>query len=523
MKTSPRYPRVTLCACLAILVSSCGGDGPTDPPFEVNQPGVHVVLGANVTDTIDAPLLQALVVEVRGPDGELAQGAVVRFESQPTSNTSRPHEPAIYVCALTASTCGPDWYGTFSLVATDTTDATGRAKAIVRLGAVAGAAVVRVYVPEFGMVESATYTVTPGAAVRVQATAADTALNIGGTATLSGRVVDRYGNMRPEVPTIAAGTGNAITADAASSTVTGREMGTQWLFTRHASLVDSSTVRVVPSGRLLLWSPSSQTVRLVNTDGSDGNGTIISGVASDMGVFPRFTATGRSITLHTGTESWGGPPNRIVVIDTTGAGRRNIGPTSGFSMVISVRQLADGTVLVVGRREGDAPSTELSVWRVASDNAITSVASLPGMSQVYGGADISPNGTRVAYVVPWQYAPPDLRVVDLSTGAVILVENNATSPRWSSQGDRLAFLVPVGPYYSDLEGPAVVMNADGTGKRDLGSGNLSPGLAWSPDGKYLVGRSSESSTWGALRLLRVSDGANVLLRFREDYYQPDWQ
>jgi hypothetical protein len=71
----------------------------------------------------------------------------------------------------------------------------------------------------------------------------------------------------------------------------------------------------------------------------------------------------------------------------------------------------------------------------------------------------------------------------------------------------------------------VVSNADGGGRRATGTASFSPGIAWSPDGTYIIGRSSESG----LRLVRVSDGANVLLRFSSatgcchDYFQPDWR
>lgn len=49
-----------------------------------------------------------------------------------------------------------------------------------------------------------------------------------------------------------------------------------------------------------------------------------------------------------------------------------------------------------------------------------------------------------------------------------------------------------------------------------------------PDGNYLIGRSSVEPS-GVLRVVRISDGANVTLRFPgaqgvlDDYYQPDWR
>ena len=133
---TPRHTHVASSICFALLLAACG-DGPTGP----RQPGVRFVLGAGVTDTVDAQPLQALVVEVRGPGGGLASGIVVRFQGEPAVPTPYDfYDPAVYVCPLAAQTCG-FWGGQFT---TDTTDANGRAKVTVRLGHAAGPGVVTV-------------------------------------------------------------------------------------------------------------------------------------------------------------------------------------------------------------------------------------------------------------------------------------------------------------------------------------------------------------------------------------------
>ena len=73
--------------------------------------------------------------------------------------------------------------------------------------------------PEYGYVDSATFTVAAGAVSRVRAAAVDTALDIGATATLRARVVDRYGNPRSEVPALTVGPGSAVTLDVAAAVV----------------------------------------------------------------------------------------------------------------------------------------------------------------------------------------------------------------------------------------------------------------------------------------------------------------
>jgi hypothetical protein len=432
----------------------------------------------------------------------------------------RQFEPAVFVCPLDAQTCGL-FSGEF---ATDTTDSQGRAKVTVKLGHVAGRAVVRLVVPEFGLADSAIFTVKPGAAVGVLASAADTGIDIGGTVTLRGSVVDRYNNSRPEATTVTAGPGAAITLNTATGAVTGVAMGTQYVFTHFGSLIDSTRVRVVPPGRLVVWSSDERVVRLVDVNGSNER-TLVSNVSSDLGAFPRFDPSRHRVTLHAGDIGFGAP-NSIIALDTTGASRRDITRAVGFTVIMATREMADGTILVVAQRSGDTSHPGYALWSVATDNTVTFVIALPGLQYGYGTADISHNGTRVVYIATdASTSATALRVINVSNGSTIPLEASAHSPRWSFADDRIAYLIPQG-YFNGIDGSAVVVNADGTGRRTLGTRSFSSGLSWSPDGAYVVGRSNEDL---GLRLIRVSDAVDVLLRFSfaggccHDYWQPDWR
>ena len=524
MHTVSRYPRVASSICLCLLIGSCGGDGPTQP--DPGQPRVRVLLGANVTDTIETQPLQPLVVEVRLPYGVLARGAVVRFEPQPPAEPRGPFEAAVFVCPLAAQTCGA--FGGGQQFVIDTTDSQGRAKVTVRLGSAAGRAVVKLSVPEFGLEDSATYTVTPGAAAGVRAAPRDTAIDIGGTATLHGYVIDRYGNARTEATTVTSGPGTVITLNAATATVTGLDMGTQSVATHFGSFIDSTSVRVVPPGRLVVWSNTQRVIRLVDTNGGNER-TLVSNVSSELGAFPRFDPSRNRVTLHNGAGHFASPSNNIIVADTTGVSQRDISPAVGFSVIMATREMADGTILVVARRGGDTSHPGFSLWRVATDNTVTFVIALPQLEYQYGAADISHNGTRVAYIAtdPSTFID-ELRVFTVANGATVRLESNARSPRWSFQGDRIAYLIPLGAV-NRYEGTAVVVNADGTGRRVLGTRAFSAGLTWSPNGLYIVGRSNfVRGMW----LIRISDLADVLLRFpspsgccqdNHDYFEPDWR
>jgi hypothetical protein len=283
---------------------------------------------------------------------------------------------------------------------------------------------------------------------------------------------------------------------------------------------------VAPAGRLVVWSAIARAVRLVSLNGS-GARTIVSTIGSGFGVFPRFDPTRRRITLQTAAPSADGSPNHVIVVDTTGSQRRDIGLPTELDGVSATRQLADGTVLVIARRDADPSRPGYHLWSVATDNTITFVADILRLNGGYGSADISHDGTRVAYLSD-EFSTSQLRVLNVATGVDVVLDSRARSPRWSPQDDRIAYLLAQGGTYSDLDGVAFVINGDGTGRRPLGNDIFSPGLAWSPDGNYLIGRSSVEPS-GFLRLVRLSDGAGVVLRFPngqgglDDYYQPDWR
>ena len=505
-------PQRLVLAGTLVVVGACGGEGPTDPSRN-GDGGVRTLLGAGVTDTIDAQPLQALVVEVRDTDGDLLPGALVRFEAQRPADSTRASEPAIFVCRLSVPSCGGSGYYASSEFTVDTTDAQGKAKAMVRLGHVAGRASVRIAVPELGVVDTAEYTVLPGAVARVIAPA-DTTLRLGVTAKAPGRVTDRYRNPRAEVPTVTSASGTSILL-ASNGDITAREIGVQSLYFTYGSHADTTQVSVVPAGRLVVWRSSARSLIMVDLDGSKVR-ALMSGVSSDYGAFPSFDASRQRVTLHVGTESWGGSARRVVIVDTTGTVVRDVGSSAGFTTVVRAREVADGRLLVAGQVEGTN-----GIWTVAASGIVSLVTTMPDFMVSYGAADISPDGARVAYVARTPSYGSELRVRDLVSGAETVIETSASSPRWSPQGDRLAYL--------SSGGALTVANRDGSGRRVLGSRVYSPGLAWSPDGEYLVARSAGGYEWTAsLWIVRIRDAVEVPVRFVldggvTDYFQPDWR
>ncbi|MGV3711249.1 MAG: TolB family protein [Gemmatimonas sp.] len=251
---------------------------------------------------------------------------------------------------------------------------------------------------------------------------------------------------------------------------------------------------------------------MVNLDGSDDR-AITPVEPSGYYAFPRFSAIKQRIVTR---YSITGPSSTVVVLDTgiTGS-RRDVPLGSTLSTIMVARELADGYIRLVARRNSTG---NYWVWQLANDNSLTPLALTPGIDDPDVGADISADGTRVAFLVANQ-----LRVLYVASGVVTLTaQSDVRAPRWSSSGDKIAFLIGTGPY----NGRLAIANPDGTERRQLSSEIMSVGYTWSPDGMYIIGRMFTNSSFN---LVRVSDGRSALLRFPgsrgfgADYLTPDWR
>ncbi|HEX8675517.1 MAG TPA: WD40 repeat domain-containing protein [Longimicrobium sp.] len=445
------------------------------------EPGIRFTAGVGSTDTIQATPVQALNVRVNDADGKPAPGAVVRFEAVPSAVGSLP--------SMTVGTLASTPH---LQLAVDTTDASGMASILVRFGIIAGPGKIVVTVPALGFQDTARYTVTPGAAVRTDITPRDTVVYLDGSVTLRVTVVDRFGNWRPEVPTLTGSGGVSVSGQVVRSSSFGRHV-LRAAFPGVAA--DSAYVTALPRGRLAaVRGYMGSTLMITDLDGS--NRVFVPMGGTILGI--DWAPDGRVVA-----SAWG-PNNALPVLQAitpsgqvspflTGGSKSDGGETHPvFS--------ADGRTVFFSGLIGNINNAR-TLWRAFSDGTRGEPFSIP-LNLPWGGVfGPSPDGTRLAHAG---------RIYNLlSQGSTFLPLPGSASMRWSPVEDLIA--------YNNHSALGVIRPNGGDHRvfstNYTGSGDLS--VDWSGDGKYLVFRSGS----GSLELVEVASGAHVVVPFTSDFTQ----
>ena len=444
-----------------------------------------MLAGDNATDTISAEPIQALVVEVRGETGGPLSGAVVRFESLTRDAQDPWGGYNAYVSRLDQNQ--------FYILAADTTDAQGRASARIKFGTTAGSALVRVVVPELGKADTATFVVKPGAAAKVKALPKDTALYRSRSFALRGAVVDRAGNPRtdPVTYTVAAG-GISLTG----ASVTAQSEGRAAVLVQAQGLVDTTYVTVVPEGVLAASAPDGGVV-MFNTDGSGYKRLVPTTMAAWT---TDWSPSGSEVAFDA---PYGGP---VRVVDLAG-NVRLASSSAGSGTEYYPEFSPDGSMIYFSRESW-------RLRRVKRDG--TGDEAVPIATPVSDVApSLSPDGTRLVYVVTGGFGNDVLRLLTIATGDVNAINIRGHSPSWSPRGDLIAYIDPQGR-------ALYVMNPDGTGTRQVSQGaqTYAFGIDWSADGKWIV---AANTTKHVIELIDAQTGASLPLGFTANMGGPSWR
>jgi WD40-like Beta Propeller Repeat len=481
MTKSPRSSALALLALLVAGAVGCGSDSSTGP----HSNGLTIVAGGGQSDTVLSVLPQSLIIQLveAGGDG----GHVVQF-----SSIAVPSESFLdyaYVKRLDTQVAG-----TFAV---DTTTETGRADIQVVLGQTAGPAPIVVSVPDFGIVDTVTFTATPGRAWGISVSPKDTTVAVNGTATLRGGAVDRYGNVRTDPVVFSALSGPATVSGA---TVTGTGIGPASVLVTSNGLSDTAFVGVVPAG--VLAAGSSAGLRIFNLDGS---GMQVVSVETGIGNV-RWAPSGTRLAFDqtSGGQDDGGstlytmtPSGTISPVDVS-PGFRDQWP----------QWSRDGSTIYYSKIGGAGSS----MWHVTSSG--TSDDSVPNQNPNF---DIfpspSPDGSKLAYVADLS-STSDLRILTVSTGAVTDLHLVAWAPVWAPTGQTIAYINQL-----NYSGQIALVNADGTGQRLLSTAIYQQDFDWSPDGQYII---AQNVNTGQFDLIIVATGVTLPLPYTVGFYSPTW-
>jgi hypothetical protein len=476
-----RLRRLLAAAIAAGLVNGCGGDS-TAPK---HTSGLRIEAGADVSDTIDVTLTQALVVEVREPGGAVARGAVVRFTSLP--NDTMPYASTIAVASLNSQY--------FSDFVSDSTDAQGRAAVLVELGRVAGRAGIVITVPELGFTDTAWYTVEPGRPARFALGVSDTVMTRGAAWDIAARVMDRDGN-RLSSDSVTYASINSGATVTQSGRVTAVAEGRSGIEVRFGTARDTSWASIVPPGVLVGIRPYTG-MYLMNLDGT-GLKTLIT--VGDYSLFPQWSPDGKRITIYEGNP-YG--EARLTAVSLDGA-RTPVVPTPGSLLggAAWVRPDMSGLLYFSGPRTATGAMT---VWRMNADGSGLVVLGTPSNSYDFTHPAPSPDGKTVLY----DFDVQGIMVIDVATGTVHALGLQGFFPVYSPDGAHIAYVT----------GSALMIaNSDGTNARVLSGSFYNDQLtapSWSADGKWIL---APRPGQGAA-LVRVSDGVVLPLPFAAGYSQ----
>lgn len=484
-------------ACVYIvLLTACGGGQkqtttePPPPPPTQHPSAIRIIEGGSGTDTIRA-VVTPVVVEVTDSAGTPVSKVKVHL-SVPSSGGVNPVDYHLAVLVPGGIDIGE---------ADIVTDTLGRASFDVYFGRFAG--------PDYtfvasipGASDTAHYTIEPGQVAKITMEPADTALLIGGSASLRLTVTDGADNPRADVIGFAS-SDSSITVDN-DGHMTARAIGRASIEARVGEIVARTAVSVVPEGTIAAFHSNLRdgyAILLLGLDGNDVQEIDSVGIGTAVVGFSAWSPDGKQLAF-------------------TSQALRTLTPGSASETMESTIRIQgsavswspDGAWIYFG---GHPPSDSRTlIWRVHPDgtglDSLTSFGGLEGL--IYDDwPSASPDGSRLAFLSN-RSGTQRIYLMDLSTREYSIRPMSANSVLWSPTAETLAY---VSSGFDELH----LVSPDGSNDRILFSTTfVEPAFAWSPDGKWIVVRSG-----GILNLIRVLDGLVLPVAGTGNFLNPAWR
>lgn len=450
-------------------------------------PGVRVVSGAGVEDTISAIPAQPLVVELRDSLGLARPGVVLTFSGRFVVSGAGSPEPSM----LVARTQG----GEFAAISSALTDAAGKASIQVRMGTVAGPATILVADPTQRLADTARFVVRPGAPTRVVMAPRDTAVFRGRTMAVRAAVLDRGRNPVPVQPSFSVLSASATVN--AQGQVAGAAYGEARVVAQLGAAADTVRVAVLPEGAIA--AASTFGLGIINLDG-----TGLRVLNTNDARSPAWSPDGTVLTYQSGFYGY------LVTHPLNGAPRPLVSAS------------ATGSHWPIYSRDGQwiyyftTTAGPYAVVRVHPDG--TGSEAVPGTGPGAGHASPSPDGSRVVYFEEGVRA--QIRVGNVRTGERSAPLTPGHSPSWSPTADLIAF----NELRTDIINPWIpagimVMRPDGTGLRRVAEGRYDYSPRWSPDGRWII-----AVAGGRVKLIEVETGLIITVpAYIEAASSADWK
>ena len=428
-----------------------------------------------------------MVVEYRDSTGRARAGVAVRIESVSWRvGLQRIGDVNAYNQALTA-----------------TTDANGRVVVRVIFGSVAGQAWVRATATDFGLSDSVSYTLLPGALAQLRLAPMDTAVYVGNTVQLRARTYDSWGNER---------TGDIVQWSAPPGIVEatqpglfrGVAFGRASVQAQVGSVKDSVQLSVVPRGTIASTTAGYPAhIEVFNTDGTGFQRIEIGGGCAEA---LHWTPSSTEFIFARGETPGSCFPERLFTMDfPAGTATQLIRDSIALEQEYWPSLSKDGQWIYFTGQPGHQNG---EIWRVRSDGSgAERIGPAAGFDDMDQAPAPSPDGTQVLY---WSVRQGEtthhLRVINLATLTVSDLGISGMMPTWSPRGDSIAFLLPdsftVNGYYISIA------HGDGQGERRLVDVRYTSGPpAWSPDGRWIAAVVSD----GRVALVNVAMGVTLPL------------